>query len=201
MGVTVVATASSGGAFEPYKNLLRGEKYTTYIDTSLGTVVMEFADEGASGHAFGGAISAPTAIRTESGRRLAARSHGNHLHFGRCRKLEECPRARGRPGFHERESSRGPPQLEVPACHAQQSTRGSDRDPRIRHRYQRPLLARTHSFQNYFELSNPISNCAAPFAMTVESRPSPALPSRSCPKAGAEAGLPLTTIASPRRPP
>ena len=65
MGVTVVATASSGGAFEPYKNLLRGDKYTTYFDTSVGTVVMEFADEGASGHAFGGAISAPTAIRTE----------------------------------------------------------------------------------------------------------------------------------------
>ena len=48
LGVTVVATATSGGAFEPYKNLLRGEKYTTYFDTSLGTVVMEFADEGCS---------------------------------------------------------------------------------------------------------------------------------------------------------
>ena len=60
LGVTIAATASSGGAFEPYKNLLRGDKYTTYIDTSLGTVVMEFADEAASGHAFGGALAAPT---------------------------------------------------------------------------------------------------------------------------------------------
>ncbi|MGD1077395.1 MAG: TonB family protein [Candidatus Sulfotelmatobacter sp.] len=65
LGVTVVATATSGGAFEPYKNLLRGEKYTTYFDTSLGTVVMEFADEGAAGHAFGGTLAAPTAMRTD----------------------------------------------------------------------------------------------------------------------------------------
>ena len=65
LGVTVVATATSGGAFEPYKNLLRGEKYTTYFDTSLGTVVMEFADEGASNHPFGGTLAAPVAMRTD----------------------------------------------------------------------------------------------------------------------------------------
>jgi TonB family protein len=64
LGVTVVATASSGGAFEPYKNLLHGEKYTTYLDTSLGTVVMEFADESTSAHPFGGTLTAPTGIRT-----------------------------------------------------------------------------------------------------------------------------------------
>jgi hypothetical protein len=65
LGVTVVATASSGGAFEPYKNLLRGEKYTTYVDTSLGPVVMEFADEAVAGHAFGATLTAPQAIRTD----------------------------------------------------------------------------------------------------------------------------------------
>jgi hypothetical protein len=43
LNVTIVATASSGGAFEPYKNLLQGETYTTYVDTSDGQVVMEFA--------------------------------------------------------------------------------------------------------------------------------------------------------------
>ncbi len=64
-GVTVVATATSGGAFEPYRNVLRGEKYTTYFDTSAGTVVMEFADEGAVGHPFGGTLAAPVAIRTD----------------------------------------------------------------------------------------------------------------------------------------
>lgn len=65
LGVTVVATANSGGAFEPYKNLLRGEKYTTYVDTSLGTAVMEFADEATANHTFGSALSAPVAIKTD----------------------------------------------------------------------------------------------------------------------------------------
>ncbi len=65
LNVTVVATATSGGAFEPYKSLLHGEQYTTYFDTSLGTVVMEFADESSTAHAFGGALTAPVAIRTD----------------------------------------------------------------------------------------------------------------------------------------
>jgi hypothetical protein len=65
LGVTIVATATSGGAFEPYKNLLKGEKYTTYFDTSLGTVVMEFADEAAVGHPYGATLAAPTAVRTD----------------------------------------------------------------------------------------------------------------------------------------
>ncbi|HVN20341.1 MAG TPA: TonB family protein [Dongiaceae bacterium] len=64
-GVTVVATANSGGAFEPYKNLLRGEKYTTYFDTTLGTVVMEFAEESQTNYAFGTGLTAPEAIRSE----------------------------------------------------------------------------------------------------------------------------------------
>jgi len=65
LGVTVVATASSAGAFEPYKNLLRGEKYITYLDTSLGTVVMEFADETGAGHNFGGTLAAPVPQRID----------------------------------------------------------------------------------------------------------------------------------------
>jgi TonB family protein len=65
LGVTIVATATSGGAFEPYKGLLRGERYTTYVDTSLGPVVMEFADEAAGGHPYGSTLSAPIGIRTD----------------------------------------------------------------------------------------------------------------------------------------
>lgn len=65
LDVTVVATANSGGAFEPYKNLLRGEKYTTYFDTSVGTVVMEFADEGAARSSFIGALNAPSPVRSD----------------------------------------------------------------------------------------------------------------------------------------
>ena len=65
LGVTVVATASSGGAFEPYKNLLRGEKYTTYLDTTLGTVVMEFADESTTAHPWGGTLTAPEGVKLD----------------------------------------------------------------------------------------------------------------------------------------
>jgi TonB family protein len=61
--VDIVATASSGGAFEPYKNLLHGEKHTIYPETSssMGTAVMEYADESATGR---GALTPPQAIRS-----------------------------------------------------------------------------------------------------------------------------------------
>ena len=65
LDVTVVATSTSGGAFEPYKTLLHGEQYTTYIDTSLGTVVMEFADQSAPSHSFSGGLTAPAALRSD----------------------------------------------------------------------------------------------------------------------------------------
>lgn len=63
LGVTIVGTAGSGGAFEPYKNLLKGEKGTAYLDTSLGTVVMEFAAQnGTSGF---GNLTSPVQIRVD----------------------------------------------------------------------------------------------------------------------------------------
>ncbi|HTT19340.1 MAG TPA: TonB family protein [Candidatus Sulfotelmatobacter sp.] len=62
LDVTVVATANSGGAFEPYRKLFRSETYTGYIDTTLGTVVMEFADESDTTHAFGRTLTAPVAL-------------------------------------------------------------------------------------------------------------------------------------------
>ena len=62
--VTIAGTASSGGAFEPYKNLLKGEKYTHYIDTSQGTVVMEFTVPSTSTNGFGAKVTAPTDVRT-----------------------------------------------------------------------------------------------------------------------------------------
>jgi TonB family protein len=65
LGVTIVATAGSAGAFEPYKNLFHGEKSTTYLDTTLGTVVMEFSDEADPTHAFGGSLIAPAALRSD----------------------------------------------------------------------------------------------------------------------------------------
>jgi TonB family protein len=62
--VDVVSSASAAGAFEPYKNLLHGEKHTNYIDTTIGLVVMEYADEAETTHAFG-TLTAPSALRND----------------------------------------------------------------------------------------------------------------------------------------
>lgn len=64
LNVEIVTTASSGGAFEPYKNLLHGEKHTIYPETSssLGAASMEYADE--SGKLTGIPLVQPQPIRT-----------------------------------------------------------------------------------------------------------------------------------------
>ena len=62
-GVTVVATARSGGAFNFYGSALKGMVYTTYLDTKLGRAALEFAD-GSSG-AYAGDLTAPEPMRTD----------------------------------------------------------------------------------------------------------------------------------------
>lgn len=42
-GVTVIATSRSGGVFN-YYGMLKGENYSIYIETSLGTAVMQYSD-------------------------------------------------------------------------------------------------------------------------------------------------------------
>jgi len=64
-GVDVVSSANSAGAFEPYKNLLHGEKHTNYIDTTIGVVVMEYADESDTTHSFEGPLAPPAALSSE----------------------------------------------------------------------------------------------------------------------------------------
>ena len=61
--VSVVATASSGGPFEPYKSLLHGLTKTLYPETSSswGTAVMQYADESATAHE---TLIDPQSIRT-----------------------------------------------------------------------------------------------------------------------------------------
>jgi hypothetical protein len=62
-GITVEATPRSGGAFNFY-GALKGDKvYTIYIDTSLGTAVMEFADPTSAEHPSLQDLIAPQPIR------------------------------------------------------------------------------------------------------------------------------------------
>jgi len=64
-GVDVVSSANSAGAFEPYKNLLHGEKHINYIDTTIGVVVMEYADESDTTRSFEGPLAPPAALSSE----------------------------------------------------------------------------------------------------------------------------------------
>ncbi len=64
-GITVVASAHSGGAFNFY-GALKGDKvYTIYIDTALGTAVMQFADPKSATQAYSEELTAPQALRAE----------------------------------------------------------------------------------------------------------------------------------------
>ncbi|HEY6767810.1 MAG TPA: energy transducer TonB [Candidatus Sulfotelmatobacter sp.] len=60
--ITIVATSRSGGAFNFYGKL-PGDNYTVYVDTSAGTVVMQFADPASTSHSNAGTITGPQAIR------------------------------------------------------------------------------------------------------------------------------------------
>jgi hypothetical protein len=62
-GITVVATSRSGGAFNFYGALKGDRVYTTYLDTTLGTVVLQFADPTSNNSAYSEELNAPEPIR------------------------------------------------------------------------------------------------------------------------------------------
>jgi hypothetical protein len=64
-GITVVASSRSGGAFNFYGALPGDKVYTIYIDTSLGTAVMQFADPTSTAHPYAEDLTAPQPIRAD----------------------------------------------------------------------------------------------------------------------------------------
>jgi len=62
-GITVVATSRSGGAFNFYGALKGDRVYTTYLDTTLGTVVLQFADPTSDSGAYTEDLNSPEPIR------------------------------------------------------------------------------------------------------------------------------------------
>ena len=60
--ITIVATSRSGGAFDFYGKL-PGDNYTVYVDTNIGTIVMQFAEADTGEHGRG-ALTGPQGIRT-----------------------------------------------------------------------------------------------------------------------------------------
>ncbi|HWW13320.1 MAG TPA: hypothetical protein VN310_01560 [Candidatus Dormibacteraeota bacterium] len=62
--ITIVATSRSGGAFDFYGKL-PGDNYTVYVDTAIGTAVMQFAEVDAVSHSHSGALVGPQGLRTD----------------------------------------------------------------------------------------------------------------------------------------
>jgi hypothetical protein len=62
--ITIVATSRSGGAFDFYGKL-PGDNYTVYVDTSIGTVVMQFAEVNPAPNNQAGTPTGPQGIRTD----------------------------------------------------------------------------------------------------------------------------------------
>jgi hypothetical protein len=64
-GITIEATPRSGGVFN-YYGVLKGDRnYSIYIETSLGTAVMQYADPSSATHPSGQALSAPEPMRKD----------------------------------------------------------------------------------------------------------------------------------------
>ncbi|MGC2247438.1 MAG: hypothetical protein WA609_12615 [Terriglobales bacterium] len=63
---TVEAGSRSGGVFGTgYYGFLKGKNYSIYIDTSIGTAVMQYSDPASAAHPSGEELSAPEAMRKE----------------------------------------------------------------------------------------------------------------------------------------
>jgi hypothetical protein len=63
--ITVVGSASSGGALKRYGELKGGKIYTIYIQTRLGTAVLEFAEQPSSVQHFEADLTAPEPMESE----------------------------------------------------------------------------------------------------------------------------------------
>ena len=63
--VTIVGSARAGGALNLYGKLKGDKVYTIYIDTSLGTVVLEYADPTSATHPYGEDLIAPQPMRAD----------------------------------------------------------------------------------------------------------------------------------------
>jgi hypothetical protein len=64
-GITIEATPRSGGVFN-YYGVLKGDRnYSIYIETSLGTAVMQYADAASAAHPSSEKLSAPEPMRKD----------------------------------------------------------------------------------------------------------------------------------------
>jgi len=62
-GITVVASPRSGGALNLYGALKGDRVYTIYLNTTVGTAILQFADPDSAAHPYDTDLTAPQAIR------------------------------------------------------------------------------------------------------------------------------------------
>lgn len=63
--ITIVGSSRSGGALNLYGTLKGDKVYTIYIDTALGTAVMEYADPSSANHPYADDLVAPQPVRAD----------------------------------------------------------------------------------------------------------------------------------------
>ena len=63
--ITIVATSRSGGAFNFYGALKGDRVYTIYINTVVGTAVMQYADPASSAHPYAEDLTAPDPLHAD----------------------------------------------------------------------------------------------------------------------------------------
>ena len=63
--ITIVGSSRSGGALNFYGKLKGDKVYTIYIDTALGTAVMEYADPASASHPYAEDLIAPQPMRAD----------------------------------------------------------------------------------------------------------------------------------------
>jgi hypothetical protein len=64
-GITIVASARSGGALAYYGGLKGDKVYTIYIDTILGPAVLQFADPSSAAHPYAEDLASPQPVRAD----------------------------------------------------------------------------------------------------------------------------------------
>lgn len=74
-GITVVASPRAGGALDLYGALKGDRVYTIYINTRIGTAIMQFSDPRSVGHGYTTVLTAPQVLRANVAEQATAGGH------------------------------------------------------------------------------------------------------------------------------
>jgi len=81
-GITVIASPRAGGALNLYGALKGDRVYTIYINTKIGTAVMQFADPASIGRAYTTDLTAPRILQADVPSELVSGTHHSKILIG-----------------------------------------------------------------------------------------------------------------------